>query len=268
MSAQPLFAWIGGKRKLAANIIPLFPDHECYVEPFGGAGGMFFSKPESPVEVLNDINRDIFNLFRVVKHHFEALYTEFKWTLTSRDHFELLQRTPADVLTDVQRAARFLYLQKLAFGGKVTGQNYGMGTTSRPRFNLLTLEQDLQEMHFRLAAVNLENRHWADVVRTYDRPHTLFYCDPPYWETEGYGVEFPIGNYVEMAELARTIQGHMVISINGHPKMREVFDGLPRCEVDYEYQVAGGAVRTGCVELIIGNWREGVVPAPRQAGLF
>ncbi|HWK55386.1 MAG TPA: DNA adenine methylase [Hyphomicrobiales bacterium] len=270
MTAQPLFPWIGGKRKLAGSIIPLFPDHQCYVEPFCGAGGMFFSKPESPSEVLNDINHDVFNLFRVVKHHFEALYLEFKWALSSREYFQTLQRTPPDTLTDIQRAARFLYLQKLAFGGKVKGQTFGASTTSRPKFNLLTLEHDLQEVHFRLSAVTLERKPWAEIVEAYDRPHTLFYCDPPYWDVEGYGVEFPIEQYIEMATLATTIQGRMIISINGHPKMREVFRALPCREFEYSYTVAAGDQRTDCVELVFGNWEGGKAPRPReiQAGLF
>ncbi len=120
--AKPIVPWIGGKRKLADHILPLFPDHTCYVEPFCGAAALFFLKPSSDVEVLNDINGDLVNLYRVVKHHLEELYKQFKWALTSRQNWDWLQSTPVETLTDVQRAARFLYLQKLAFGGKVDGQ--------------------------------------------------------------------------------------------------------------------------------------------------
>ncbi len=149
--SKPLVPWMGGKRKLAEHILPLFPDHQCYVEPFCGAAALFFLKSPSPVEVLNDINGDLVNLYRVVKHHLEELYKQFKWTLASRQHWQELQAIPRETLTDIQRAARFLYLQKLAFGGKVDGQAFGTATTSRPRFNLLTLEQDLVEAHYRLA---------------------------------------------------------------------------------------------------------------------
>lgn len=266
---KPIIPWIGGKRKLADNIFPLFPQHQCYVEPFCGAAALFFMKQPSEVEVLNDINSDLFNLYRVVEHHVEELYKQFKWALTSRENWERLQRTPADTLTDVQRAARFLYLQKLAFGGKVDGQSFGTATTSRPRFNYLTIENDLAEAHFRLANVQLEHLPWQKVVEKYDRPHTLFYCDPPYWETEGYGVEFPWSEYEQLAAAAKAITGKMIISINGHPQIRELFKDMPVVEVDYQYTVGGADRRADCTGLIYGSWPEfSVDRRGYQGGLF
>lgn len=251
--AKPLIPWMGSKRRLAKRITPLFPEHTCYVEPFAGAGGMFFSKDESKVEVLNDIDGDIVNLYRVVKHHIEPLYLEFKWVLTSREQWEWLNITPPESLTDIQRAARFLYLQKLAFGGKAHGRSYGTATTSRPKLNLLTLENDLVDMHQRLAAVQIERKPWQDIVRQYDRPHTLFYCDPPYWETAGYGHDFGFEHYKEMAEMMRSIKGTMLISINDHPDIREVFRGLPMTEITTTYTVGGNGKSTRAAELLISN---------------
>jgi len=256
--SKPIIPWIGGKRKLAANILPLFPDHQCYVEPFCGAAALFFLKRPSEVEILNDINGDLVNLYRVVKYHLEELYKQFKWVLTSRQNWEWLKVTPSETLTDVQRAARFLYLQKLAFGGRVDGQSFGTATTSRPRFNIFTLEQDLADAHFRLANTTIENLGWKEIVRRYDREHTLFYCDPPYWETEGYGVDFGWEQYEELARLASTIKGTMIISINDHPDIRNLFSGMPVVEVEYKYTVGGGDRSADCVELIIGTWPEGV----------
>lgn len=253
---KPLVPWIGGKRKMAKHILPLFPDHQCYVEPFAGAAALFFIKEPSKVEVLNDINGDIVNLYRVVKHHFEELYSQFKWALTSRQNWEWLKITPAETLTDIQRAARFLYLQKLAFGAKVVGQTFGSDTTSRPRFNLVSLEHDLQECHFRLLNTTLEHLDWARAIIKYDRPHTLFYCDPPYWETEGYGVEFGWEQYQRLAELARSIKGRMIISINGHPDIKALFKGLPVDQVGYQYTVGGGAKAAKGVELVYRSWQD------------
>ncbi|WP_257274261.1 DNA adenine methylase [Endozoicomonas sp. SESOKO4] len=253
---KPLVPWIGGKRKLAPHILPLFPNHTCYVEPFCGAAALFFLKEESKVEVLNDVNGDLVNLYRVVKHHLEELYKQFKWTLTSRQNYEWLLKTQPETLTDIQRASRFLYLQKLAFGGKVEGQSFGTSATSRSRFNIFSLEQDLADAHFRLANATIENLDWAKTIEKYDRPGTLFYCDPPYWMTEGYGVDFAFENYERMAELAKSIQGRMIISINDHPDIRSVFDGLFIREVDYKYTVGGPQNTSDCVELIYGNWEQ------------
>ncbi|WP_027714890.1 DNA adenine methylase [Desulfuromonas sp. TF] len=267
--SKPIIPWIGGKRKLADHILPLFPAHQCYAEPFCGAAALFFLKQPSEVEVLNDINGDLVNLYRVVKHHLEELYKQFKWALSSRQNWHWLQSTPPETLTDVQRAARFLYLQKLAFGGRVDGQSFGTATTSRPRFNIFTLEQDLADAHYRLAGTTIEHLHWREVIKRYDRPHTLFYCDPPYWQTEGYGVAFPWEEYEELASLAKSIKGQMILSINDHPDIRELFKDLPVVEVDYKYTVGGGDNQSACVELIYGTWPGGV-PERRgyQQGLF
>ena len=269
MSCKPLIPWIGGKRKLADHILPLFPEHKCYVEPFCGAAALFFLKRPSEVEILNDVHGDLVNLYRVVKFHLEELYKQFKWALTSRQNWQWLQATPPETLTDVQRAARFLYLQKLAFGGKVDGQSFGTATTSRPRFNIFTLEQDLADAHYRLTGTTIEHLDWQQVIAKYDRPHTLFYCDPPYWQTEGYGVEFAWEQYEAMAQLSKTIKGQMLISINDHPDIRALFKHLPVVEVAYQYTVGGNGKQAECTELIYGTWPGGV-PKPRsfQEGLF
>ena len=266
---KPIIPWIGGKRRLAGNILPLLPEHQCYVEPFCGAAAIFFLKKPSPVEILNDINGDLVNLYRVVKYHLEELYKQFKWVLTSRQNLDWLQSTVPETLTDVQRAARFLYLQKLAFGGLVEGRSFGTSTTSRPRFNIFSLEQDLSDAHFRLAGTTIENLPWQEVVRRYDRPHTLFYADPPYWQTEGYGVDFPWDEYEQLAKVAKEIKGQMVISLNDHSDIRELFCDSHIVEVDYKYTVGGNGREKKCTELIIGNWPEGPPkPQATQLGLF
>lgn len=126
--SSPIIPWIGGKRRLAPVILPLLTDHKCYVELFAGAAAIFFLKQPSDVEVLNDINGDLVNLYRVVKNHLEEFVRQFKWALTSRQIYKWTQATPPETLTDIQRAARFFYLQKLAFGARVEGQFLG-----RPR---------------------------------------------------------------------------------------------------------------------------------------
>jgi DNA adenine methylase len=178
------------------------------------------------------------NLYRVVKHHLEEFVRQFKWALVSRQIFKWLQDTPEETLTDIQRAARF-YLQKQAFGGKVADHTFGTSTTSAPRFNLLRIEEELSMAHLRLSRTLIEHLDWHQCIERYDRPHTLFYCDPPYWGTEGYGVDFPIGNYVHMAELARSIKGKMIISVNDIPEMRQAFNGLNIQTVDINYSLAG-----------------------------
>ena len=250
----PIVPWIGGKRRLAKHILPLFPAHTCYVEPFCGAAALYFLKTPSKIEVINDINGELVNLYRVVKHHLEEFVRQFKWALVSRQIYKWLQDTPEETLTDIQRTARFYYLQKQAFGGKVADHSFGTSTTSAPRFNLLRIEEELSMAHLRLSRTLIEHLDWHQCIERYDRPHTLFYCDPPYWGTEGYGVDFPIDNYVHMAELARSIKGKMIISVNDIPEMRQAFNGLNIQTVDISYNLKVSGKATPRKELVICNF--------------
>lgn len=253
--AKPIVPWIGGKRRLAKHLLPLFPEHQCYVEPFAGGAALYFMKQPAEVEVLNDINGELVNLYRVVKHHLGEFAQQFKWALVSRQLYSWLNDSTTENLTDIQRAARFFYLQKMAFGGKVDGRTFGIATTSPPRLNLLRIEEDLSAAHLRLSRTYIEHLAWDACILRYDRPHSLFYCDPPYWGTEGYGVGFGLEQYARMADLARTIKGKMVISVNDIPEMRQIFAGFSLSEVGITYSVGGpGRSKNVSGELIICNW--------------
>lgn len=250
----PIVPWIGGKRRLAKHIMPLFPRHTCYVEPFCGAAALYFLKEPSRVEVINDVNGELVNLYRVVKHHLEEFVRQFKWALVSRQIYKWLQVTPEETLTDIQRAARFYYLQKQAFGGKVADHTFGTSTTSAPRFNLLRIEEELSLAHLRLARTIIEHTDWTKCIERYDRPHTLFYCDPPYWGTEGYGVEFGLEEYSRMAQMATSMQGKMIISVNDIPEMRKAFAGLVMQSVGIKYNLQVTEKAKPKRELIIRNF--------------
>lgn len=263
--ANPIIPWLGGKRRLAEVIIPRFPAHKCYVEVFAGGAALYFMRPPAEVEVINDINGDLVNLYRVVQRHLEEFVRQFKWALSSRQVFKWLQDTRPETLTDIERAARFYYLQQQAFGGKVQGQTWGTATTvAAPTVNLLRLEEDLSMAHMRLHGAYIERLDWQACIKRYDRPHTLFYLDPPYWETEGYGVPFEWSEYLAMAELMRSVQGKVVLSINDHPAIRECFAGFHVEEVPINYTVGGGGKAVARTELIYSSWDVAAQPA----GLF
>lgn len=251
--AQPIVPWIGGKRRLADTLLGRFPPHTCYVEVFAGGAALFFLRPPAEVEVINDVNGDLVNLYRVVQHHLEEFVRQFKWALSSRQIFKWMQETPGQVLTDVQRAARFFYLQQHAFGGKVEGQTWGTATTAPP-VNLLRLEENLSAAHLRLASAYVENMDWLACIDRYDRPHTLFYLDPPYWQTEGYGVAFGWEQYERMAERLARLQGKAIVSINAHPDIRRCFSAFEMEELSITYTVGGGQHGADRQELIIYSW--------------
>lgn len=255
MNPSPIIPWIGGKRRLANTILPMFPEHTCYVKPFAGAAALFFRKQPAKAEVLNDVNGDLVNLYRVVKHHLEEFVRQFRWALVSRQQWQWLQVTPTETLTDVQRAARFYYLQRMSFGGKVVGQSFGTSTTAAPTLNLLRIEEELSEAHLRLSQATIEQLDWSKCIERYDRPHTLFYLDPPYWQTEGYGVPFGLAEYSKIASMMRSIQGRAIVSVNDVADMREVFAGLPMKRVGIRYTVGGSGRGRPAAELVIRSWR-------------
>lgn len=255
MEASPIIPWLGGKRRIADLIIPLFPKHDCYVELFcGGAALYFLRQVPAKTEVLNDVNGDLINLYRVVQHHMEEFVRQFKWAISSRQIFKWHQMTRVETLTDIQRAARFYYLQQHAFGGKVQGQSFGTATTGSP-INLCRIEENLSAAHLRLAGTYVENLSWLECLKKYDRQHTFFYADPPYWQTEGYGVPFEWEQYELLAEAMRTCKGKMMISINDHPDIRACFAEFHMEELGIKYSVANthGAPETS-KELVIMNW--------------
>ena len=253
MQTLPIIPWIGGKRRLAKHILPLFPEHTCYVEPFCGAAALYFMKKPAKVEVLNDISGELVNLYRVVQHHLEEFVRQFKWALISREMYKWLQITPEVILTDIQRAARFYYLQKMAFGGRVSSQVFGTATTSPPRMNLLRIEEELSAAHLRLARTYVEHLDWKTCIQKYDRPHTLFYADPPYWQTEGYGVPFPFEEYQALAEVMRSCKGKVILSINDHPDIHDVFAGFRMEQVAIQYSVNQNRGKVSS-ELVICSW--------------
>lgn len=260
----PIVPWIGGKRRLADKILPLFPPHECYVEVFSGGAALYFLRPyPAATEVLNDINGELVNLYRVVQHHLEEFVRQFKWALSSRQIFAWQQQTDPASLTDIQRAARFFYLQQHAFGGKVEQQSYGTATSGRP-INLCRIEENLSAAHLRLAGTYIENLPWQTLMQRYDRPHTFFYCDPPYWQTEGYGVPFDFGQYQALAAFMREAKGKVMLSINDHPAIRDCFAGLPCQTLDIRYSTANNHGQPKISqELLITNWQPELF-----AGLF
>jgi DNA adenine methylase len=254
MYAKPIVPWIGGKRRLAKRIFAYFPPHTCYVEPFAGAAALYFLRPvPADVEVLNDTNGDLINLYRVVQNHLEEFVRQFKWALSSRQVFKWLQMTCPDTLTDIQRAARFFYLQQNAFGGRVDGQTFGVSSGAPPGLNLLRLEETLSAAHLRLSSTYIEHLTWQAVMHKYDQESTFFYMDPPYWQTEGYGVPFKFDQYQEMAGMLRSIQGKAIVSLNDHPDIRKCFAGYHIESTALRYTVAAGKP-TEAMELLIFSW--------------
>lgn len=246
VKTRTIIPWPGGKTRLLQHLLPLLSDieHTCYVEAFAGGAALLFAREPAKVEVLNDTHGELVRLYRVIANHLDEFVRQFRWSLTSREMFKWAKMQHPETLTDIQRAARFYYLQRLAFGGKVAGQTFGTATTSPKGINLLRLEEDLSAAHLRLHNVVVEHLTWQDCLARYDKPHTLFFLDPPYWETEGYGGEFGMEQYEELVERMATMQGRSILTINDHPAMRKVFGRFPSRVVPIRYTIGGNGRST------------------------
>ncbi len=241
----PVAPWLGGKRLLASRIVDRLGQmpHITYVEPFVGMGGIFLRRPfRAKAEVINDASRDVANLFRILQRHFVPLMDMLRWQVTSRSEFERLRAAAPDTLTDLERAARFLYLQRTAFGGKVNGQNFGVSPAAPARFDVTRLAPLLEAVHERLAGVVVECLPWRALLARYDRPGTLFYCDPPYWGCEDdYGVGmFGRQEFEALADTLGTLRGQWLLSLNDVPEVRRIFGRFRIEVVETRYSIAGG----------------------------
>ncbi len=218
--------YIGGKNRLAKKIIALIPEHTTYVEAFAGGAQVFFHKTPSRVEVLNDLDFDIVNFFRVCQWHYEELVRYLKYCLMSRKWYELFEATNPASLTDIQRASRFFYLQKNSFGGLIVKQNYHYTVVHPPNYNPKRIPEILQNAHERLRGVQIESLPYEKILEKYDRPSTLFYLDPPYWGRKLYRFNFSEEDFVALEKKLHELRGKFILSLNDCPEVRRLFSSF------------------------------------------
>ena len=245
--------YIGGKNRLAKKIVTLFPEHTTYVEAFAGGAQVFFRKEPSEVEVLNDLDGEMVNFYRVCQQHYEELLRYLRFTLVSRRWHELIKATDPATLTDIQRAARHLYLLKNSYAGLIRNLNYRCNVVQPPGFNPESLPKIIEETHQRLARVQIENLPYEKILARFDRPETLFYLDPPYYERKLYRFNLEPDDFRKMAKLLAPLKGKFVLSLNDVPEVRAIFKAFHIREIDLCYtahHVAGRRYK----EVLITNF--------------
>ncbi len=257
---RPVAPWVGGKALLADRIIKRISKipHVCYAEPFIGMGGVFLRRPErSKSEVINDYSRDVSNFFRILQRHYVPFMEMMRFQITTRAEFERLTDTNPDTLTDLERAARFLYLQRTAFGGRPSGRNFGITRTAPARFDITKLAPMLEDLHGRLTRVVIECLPYQNFIQRYDSADTLFYLDPPYYGRENYYGQglFSRDDFVTINRLLSELQGRFILSLNDVPEIRKIFSGFKISSVKTRYSintVKGGKQKTAG-EVLISN---------------
>ena len=218
--------WVGGKRLLRHEIISRFPEHNTYIEPFAGAAWVYWGKEPSTVEVINDLNGDLVNLFLTIKNHPEEFYDRLWYMKTSRELYkksiEVIE-SGAKGLDDIDRAVYFFYSIKNAFAGRFAS-GFAFSKKQPPR-SAIGLDF-VQELSQRLENTYIENLPYQRIIKNYDSPESFFYCDPPYVVADGtkyYQHVFTPDMHIDLKNRLSKIKGKFLLSYDDVPTIRELY---------------------------------------------
>lgn len=220
------FGWVGGKSKLAKDIIELIPEnHKTYIEVFGGAGSVLYAKEPNKLEVFNDINSQLINLHLAIRNNPQTLSIYLNQLLISRDLFNAIKTKKLKPRNNIEAAAFYLYLLTQSFGSKA--EHFAMSAKSgrKPK----NIYKSYQTFSKRLKGVTIENKSFHELIPLYDKEDSFFYVDPPYVSTESYYKnigEFSLRQHEELAELLSNIKGRFLLSYNDSVVVRELYKGF------------------------------------------
>lgn len=219
------FGWYGGKYSHLDWLLPLLPKCHHYCEPFAGSGAVLINRVSSPVETYNDLDGEVTNFFRALRDQKEKLVEAIGLTPFSREEFALACVVDPNV-NSLERARRFFVrarqvrtglAQTASLGRWANCKNTSRAGMSGVVSRWLGSVADLPDIAQRLLRVQIENRPAIDVIRLYDSPTTLFYCDPPYihltrGDTKSYGYELSDDQHRGLAQVLNVVKGWVAIS--------------------------------------------------------
>lgn len=246
-------SWIGGKKLLRKKILEVFPEPKTfgrYIEVFGGAGWVLFaSDRHAELEVYNDANGYLVNLFRCAKYHPDELQKELEYILMSREQFfDAKEQIKVQGLTDIQKAARFFILIKESYGTDL----HSFGVCSK---NIGNAVEYISEVSKRLSTVVIENQDFEHLIKTYDRTDALFYLDPPYYETEKYYSDrFMPEDHIRLKMALERVKGRFVLSYNDCEYIKDLYNGYNIVEVERTHNLVQKKRKPRYKELIITNY--------------
>lgn len=250
-------SWVGGKYKLSKIIIPLIPDHICYVEVFGGAGWVLFKKNPniSKVEVINDLDGELVNFFQVIQNNWREFVSLFRYEIVSRKRFnDLIDSGQSD--NHIEKAKRFYYLIKCGFGGKIKDSCFPASRTSISNLNIYKIPRMIKAAHRRLSRVTIENLDFEECLKRYDSDETFFYIDPPYFGSENYYTsEFKKSDHQRLANILRQLKGKFILSINDTPETRRIYcKGMNIVKVETIYSISIDKI-VDANEILVTNYK-------------
>ena len=229
---------MGGKSRLRKKIISKIPEHICYLEPFFGAAWVYFSKEKFKVEVINYIDGDIANLFRIMKEHTLEFERLLQYEIISRDKFNEYKNLNLAYLTDIQRAV-ILYLISNSFASK--GISFGYTAIGKPQQKLFI--ENILEIRERLKNTIIENKDILDIVKRYERETTFFFLDPPYINTTGYKDKFTIEDHKRLRDELKQVKGKFLLTVNDCKESRRIYKDFNIEEVNVSYSISRERVK-------------------------
>lgn len=247
---NPPIARMGGKSKLRKRIVDLIPAHQTYIELFFGAGWVYFGKEPSKVEVINDIDGELMNMFNMIKNHSPEVERLMEYDIHSRDLFNRLKRSAYGELTEIQRATRYLLMARMSYAYKM--RNYGYSACTKPR----SIHRDTSYISERLKNTYVENLHYSEILKKYDRADSFVFADPPYLGTSlkfsEIDITFGLEEHKALAESLKNLKGKFLLTINDCKAIRELYKEYELVEVDVAYSV--GRNNDIGKELIVMNY--------------
>lgn len=251
---------LGGKRLLADQIIKRIPEHDLYIELFAGGASVLAKKEPSLYELINDIDKDLINFYRIVQTKPFEFLNELYLTLVSRELFNqyLSELKEAD-LTPIQRAVRYYYVIKLSFGSM--GQTFGVSSTTKPRLNFLDVDHLILSAYQRLRRVTIENLPWEQCLDSYCRPakssktRIFIYADPPYRckTSHKYPAYLTDEDYRHLAAKLSGVNALWILSINDDPFIRSLFSRFNIEKIETTYSINKNTSKK-VEELLISNF--------------
>lgn len=206
--------YYGGKQTLLKYLLPLIPAHRLYCEPFFGGGAVFFAKPKSEVEVINDINGEIVNFFKVLKSNFPELQKEIRATLHSRELYKkaMVVYAHPDLFSDVKRAWALWVLTNQGFAGMIG--SWGFGKDDSKEASLAVKRENFtKDYEDRLVKVQVENNNAIKVIQRCDDKETFIYADPPYiGSDQGHYKGYSENDYRELLDALAKVKGNFLLS--------------------------------------------------------
>jgi DNA adenine methylase len=257
MLRSPL-RWVGSKKKLRDEVLRRFPEHVCYVEPFCGGAWVLLGKDPatSKSEVLNDMDGELINFWRVIKHRPAEFTESASWLLASRELIEEWRELPG-VGGEIARAVKFYGVMRIAFGAKRTKNHFGSQRTARPSIFWPDEKEEVKAIMDRLRAAWVERLPWEKCLAKYDSPETFFYMDPPYRSgaSSVYRHFFTDEDHARLADTVRGLKAKWLLSYNDDKFIRGLYRGrgMKVEEIRVRYGLQSGLGETK-PELLIRNY--------------